>query len=230
MLKVTKVSAGGRKIRNRRAARINRFCNDGIDRGGQPRGARAGNAGGFALWRNVRAIKGFTHIDVAETCDDGLVKQRGFNRRRAAREGFIKIGSGEAIGERFWPHFSEAGIAVEGGGGPQLHKAEAAGIIIGDAVAALHIEDDMIMFGGGGERIVELAERGIRDGEAARHAQMHNQNITRFEFCGEEFGAPTEPCDACAGQAFGKARRKREAQVWPILDDGQDAATLHSWG
>jgi hypothetical protein len=67
----------------------------------------------------------------------------------------------------------------------------------------------------------------LRDEEAARHAEMHDQGLARGQVGQEILGPAVKRRDRASSQARGEIFREREAQVGPALLDRNDARPHH---
>jgi hypothetical protein len=128
----------------------------------------AADGAGELLGVDARAIERLADIDVAKAGDDVLVKQRGLHRRFLADKGFLEISARKLVGDRFRSHTIEGRIAIEIIERPEIHEAEAAGVVEGDSRPALHVEDDMIVFFGIAGFVMELAGLLARNSETGR--------------------------------------------------------------
>ncbi len=108
------------------------------------------------------AVQGFADVDIAKTCDNMLIQQGGFDRGVATLEPRDEVVFVKTIAKRFRAKSRQQGVAVGAGGGHQVHRAEAAGIVEGDAGAVFHIEHDMVMLFGRGMVVVPFTQRFAR--------------------------------------------------------------------
>jgi uncharacterized membrane protein len=117
----------------------------------------------------------------------------------------------------------EERVGVGGGGGHQVHRAEAAGVVEGDAGAIVHIKDDMIVLFGRGVVVVPFAQRfaligGRRDEHPARHAEMDEERFAGGEIGEDVFRAAAQertraPVSRSAMRG-GKGQRRSGRLTW----------------
>ena len=132
--------------------------------------------------------------------------------RRPARRGG-EVGAVEAVAERLRPEAGEEAVRLELGRRPEVQGAEAAGVVEGDARAALDVEDDVVVLLGRRVRVVEGAELRPGDEEPARHAEVQDQRLAAVEVGEQVLRAPPERRDPAAGEPLGQPRREGPAQV-----------------
>jgi hypothetical protein len=122
---------------------------------------------------------------------------------------------------------------LEVGAREEVHEAEPARVIIGDARAVREREDDVVVRpfrarpGG-----IELAGfRGhpatIRHEEAAGHAEVHDQDLAGGEVGEEVFGAASQRQDPLPREPLCEIRGKRIAQVRPAQFDAFEQGSRH---
>ena len=179
-----------------------------------------------------------TGIDVAEPGHHALVEKRRFERRAAARKGRPQIFGIEVVAEGLGTKRAEERMARRRRGVDDVHQAEAAGIGVDDAGAVIEQEGHVIVarrFGGRtrrGELVITLAQRhwpaGWRvDGEAAAHAEMHEEAVAAVEPDQEVLCPPSDRVDAAAGKPAGEAPGKGNAQILPVQPDLLDPTAKH---
>jgi demethylmenaquinone methyltransferase / 2-methoxy-6-polyprenyl-1,4-benzoquinol methylase len=130
-------------------------------------------------------------------------------------------------------------MRLELGRRPEVHGAEAAGVVEGDPRPAVEVEHDVVVLGGGREDVVEDADGrapcpggecrgfGQADEQPARHAEMHDQRVAAVEVGEKILRAPPEAEDPRPGQPRAEARRQRPAQVRAADVGGEDGAAGH---
>ncbi len=193
------------------------------DDGHQRVDARRGNPACKAQRRDAGAVEHLADIDIAEARNDPLVEERGLDRGLAPLEAGGEVGFVEGIAERFWPDIGQQPMTIERVGGDQIHRAEAAGVVEGNARAGVGIKHHMVMFLGRGVGEGEAAGHvghalcascaGRGNQHAARHAQMNDQGLAGIEIGEDVFRPAAQPIDPCAGQAGGHVRGKWPAQI-----------------
>ena len=70
---------------------------------------------------------------------------------------------------------------------------------------ALHIQHDMVMFGGGGVGVVEIPDLRAGNQHPPRHAQMNEQGFPARQVGQDILGPPPQPQNLGTGQPFGHA-------------------------
>ena len=162
--------------------------------------------GGEALGREPRAVQRLADVDVAEPRHDLLVRQRGLERRLLALARARQHGGIEFVAERLGAERAQQRLAVEFGARNELHHAEAAGVVEGDARARRHVEHHVVVrraasSAHGNSRPASFRHAALRDAERARHAEMHHQHVAGRQVGEQIFGAPAEPLDRLALRA-----------------------------
>ena len=104
----------------------------------------------------------------------------------------------------------------------EQHEAESAGIIVGDALPALHVKDNVVVGGAPVARMVKGTRRRRVDAKRAAHPQMHDQRLIAFKIRDEIFGPSPQRQNAPVFEAGGEIFRKRKAQIRPSLFDPAD--------
>ena len=186
--------------------------------------AAAGERRRDALGRQGGAVQRLAGIDIAETGDHALVEQRRFERGLATVETGSQVLGIEVVAQRLRAEPGEELVVRCGRGVDQIHEPEAAGIGVDDAGAVIEQECDVIVNRRAG-RVGALAglfvglAQGQRpaarrvDGEAAAHAEMHEQALAVIEADQQIFRPPPDGLDAPAGQSAGKTVREGNAQI-----------------
>ena len=113
----------------------------------------------------------------------------------------------------------------------ELHKAEAARIVVNNAGASRELEGDMVMRGilspSANPRHALHEAPGVFDAKRSRHAEMHDEEVRAVEIGDEIFGAAPEPFDAAAGEALSETLRKGKPQIRPPLVDSGKPRSDH---
>ena len=137
-----------------------------------------------------------------------------------AAEKALPRGSGPRPARRGWA--SSAGV------GHEVDEAEAAGVVEGEAGAVVEVEDDVVVLLRRRVRVVEGADRGAGDEDAAGHAEVDDQGLAPVEVGEEVLGAAAQGEDAGAGEAGGEARGEGAAEVGAAdVGAGDDVAGQH---
>src|SRR5580693_3513379 len=114
-------------------------------------------------------MQSLADINIAETGNQGLIEERGFERRCLPRKKSGESRAVEFVAERFYSDVVEKRMRGKFRTWDQLHEAEAAGVVINDAHAGREVEGDMIVLGvfraRNGDR-----PAGLFDTERPRHA------------------------------------------------------------
>ena len=229
MLEIAKRPVGLPMVAQRRAARRERRPQHLADRARQ-----AGEAGGRLSRgrdetarggerRDARPMQRLADIDIAEPRDQPLIEKQRLHRRLPPPKGLREKRRVERLLQRFDAEPLEELVAVELARGDEQHEAETARVVIGDAGAVLHVEDDMIMRGALVARMVEKPRQRPVHPKGAAHAQMHDERLPGLEVRQQILRAPTQAEHAAARQSGGEIWREGKAQIGPPLLDPQDA-------
>lgn len=240
MLEIAERSIGVHIIAQGRSACCDRFRDhlpDGLGEGDASFRRLAGSAGKRArrpFRREMRPPKRLADIDIAKARNQTLIEKDGLERRFPVREGARHIVRGEGVSRRFNAHIPEMAASVECGAGRQIHEAEAARIVIDDAPAIGHMEDDMVMSRGFAARAVEIAggipRAVLLDPERAGHAEMHDEHRAVIHVRHQIFRPPAHGDNFAAFDACREILGKRKPQIGAALLDMADRATLHMRG
>ena len=168
---------------------------------------------GLAERRDPGPPQGLADVDVAEARDDALVEEDRLHRREAAGHAGGEGGGGEGVAEGLGAEAGEQRVGVEHGRRHEVDQAEAAGVVEGEAGAVVEVEDDVVVLFGRRVRVVEDADRGAGDEDAAGHAEVDDQRLAAVEVGEEILGAAAQRGDPGAGEAGGEPRRERAAEV-----------------
>src|SRR5262245_42319367 len=101
--------------------------------------------GGPPLGREPRAVERLADVDIAESGDDLLVRQRGLERGLLALARARQHAGVEFVSERLGTERTQQWLLVERGAGNELHHAETARVVEGDARARRHVEYDVVV-------------------------------------------------------------------------------------
>src|SRR5262245_31154991 len=237
VLEITELTIGAAGVAQRRAAgrdRLREHGLDGIDQllralvrctGLARDGRRA------PLGREPCAVKRLADIDIPEPGDDPLVRQRRLERGLLAFARARKHRRVEFVAQRLGTERAQQRLAVEFGARNELHHAEAARIVEGDAHARRHVEHDVIV-SGVLRAVVVVATRGRlaappRHAKRTRHSEMHHQHLVGGKIGEEILGAPAEPLDCFAFEPGHEILGQRPAQIAAVGDDFVKARALH---
>jgi hypothetical protein len=110
----------------------------------------------------------------------------------------------EGLAQRLDAEAFEQGVALEPVGGNKIHEAEASRVAVTDRSAIAEMKHDMLMLRCIGDRVRELTWRvrlaiGVIDGEAARHAKMHDEHRAVIQPREQIFGAAVQRLDFSPG-------------------------------
>ena len=155
------------------------------------------------------------HVGVAKPSDQALVEERGLERR-ALPGNSRAIAAPENARQATPGPDPRSGGSLQAGAGAEVHKAEAAGVVVGDGRAGREVEHHMVVRLGAARGEVEIARRHgravLRDEEAARHAKMHDQGIARRqigqEMLARRWSAVIVRPVRRAAKFFGNGKRK----------------------
>ena len=104
--------------------------------------------------------------------------------------------AGELVAERLEPEIAKMRRASSSAPRHEVHQAEAARVVVGDAGAVREVEDDVVVgalaagsaWNSPGTRV----RAALRDEEAPAHAEMHDQHLAGREVGEEIFRPPAE--------------------------------------
>jgi demethylmenaquinone methyltransferase / 2-methoxy-6-polyprenyl-1,4-benzoquinol methylase len=170
----------------------------------------------FAFGRKPRAVKRLAHINVAKPCNNPLVEQGRLQRSCLAAKPRGQIICGQFIAQRFHPKIAQQLVVRTA----EIHHAEPSRIVVDDAGAVIEMEHHMIMqaFTAGLEiHLSQIGNVPIRahHGEPSRHAEMQDQQLTRFHMAQNVLGAPRQRINALALKSCYKISGKWKPQVFP---------------
>ena len=105
-------------------------------------------------------------------------------------------------------------------------KPKAARVVVDDAGSAFEGEDDVVVLGVSAGVVDVIAEGGgggaVLNGEAAAHAEVHDQDSGVGQRDDQVFGAAGDSLDRAALEAGGELVGKGEAQIRAALIDGDE--------
>src|SRR5262245_24460530 len=108
----------------------------------------------------MRPPQRLADIDIAETGNDRLVEKGALERLALAAQTPCEIVGIQRIARRLGAEFGKGRVEVELAALPQMHEAETARVVVDDLqrpAFALHMDDNVIMLGILGTRVVEIA-------------------------------------------------------------------------
>ena len=178
----------------------------------------------LALGRKAASMQNFTHIDVAKTCNDPLIKQGGLQGG-----GFFPKPAGQKIGAEFIAEGLHANVFQK----PmachfifmeQVHDAEAAMVGVDNLHPIIEQEDHMVM-GSGTSAIGTLFKIKfpqivwlrvfIQNRETPGHAEMHQKTMAVVKVNQNILGPALEAHDMPALQPGRETSRKGKAKAGP---------------
>ena len=178
--------------------------------------------------RDAGAPERLADVDVAEARDHALVEEHGLDRGDAAGEARGEVAGVEAVAERLGAEAGEQAVGLERGGRPEVDGAEAAGVVQRDPGAAVEVEDQVVVLLGRRVRVVEGADLGAGDQDAAGHAEVDDQRLAAVEGGEQVLRAAAERLDPRALQPLGQPVGERPAQVGAAhVGAGDDVADEH---
>ncbi len=232
MLEIAERAVGLSVVAQRRAAGRERRVENLADRAREapersfrPAGGRDQPAAGGER-RNPGAVQRLADIDIAEPGDHALIQQQGLDRRRPAAKGAGEKGGVERVAQRLDPEAVEQLVRVERRRRDEQHEAEAARVVVGDAGAVFHMEDDVIVDRAPVAGMMEAAGDLPLDAERAAHAEMHDERLVPVEIGQQIFGPPPQGENASACEPRGEVLREGEAQIRAPLLDAQESRAL----
>jgi hypothetical protein len=126
---IAELAAGLGVVADRRAAGLDRFGEDVLDRRHQPAERGSRDLAGFLVGPDMGAVERLADIDVTEPGDDPLVEQQHFHRGEAAGEGAREMTGGQVVAERLGPQCGERRPFLEPVGLDEIDRAEAARVV-----------------------------------------------------------------------------------------------------
>ncbi len=156
-----------------------------------------------------------------------LVQQRRLDGRRTSPQACCQIGRMKVVAHGFGTQDRQQRMRPRPFGRHQVHRTKAAGVVEGDAGAALKIQHDMIMLGRCGVGMMECAQCRARDQKPPRHAQMDQQRLGRRKIGEDVLRPPPQGDNLRPGQPLGHSRRKGPAQVGAAHIGLQDTPVGH---
>ena len=237
MLKIAERAIRLRIIAQGRAARRDRFGQDIANGGGKQIGfgmrlsAFEGEFSCRPFRRKPGAMQCFAHIDVAQSGDQALVQERGFQRRLLARKQRSEPFTIQFIAERLDSEPFDVAALGQGCARHEIHETEAPRVVIDDPRSALDMKHDMVMRRDPARLMNEFALEGalsaVHDGETARHAKMHDQRLAGGEVGDQIFGPPPQRGEGLPFEPLDEPFGKRKAQIRPPLFHPDQAAAFH---
>ena len=227
MLKISKLSIGLAEIPQRGSPCLDRFGQDVANDGYQMFDALPANLSRFAFRVDFCAKKSLADVDIAQSGDNPLVQKHGFHRGHLAFEGVNQVGLVERVSQRFRSQPSQQFVALGGRCRHQVHRAEPAWIVEGDAGAVRHVQHDMIMLLRCRVVVHELPERVARNQHASRHAQMDQQRLSAVEIGEDVFRPPPKPLHPSTRKPSCHIGGKRPAQIGAVYLGMVDNNALH---
>ena len=166
-------------------------------------------------------MKGLAYIDVAQPCDQSLVEQGCFQICLFAGKGLGHVILRQPIAEGLDAKPAKQLVRRQRVGRHQIHEAEAAHVVVDDARAIAHVEDDVVMrrVALGWRRRQSVTAACFVDAKPAAHTEMHDQDLAIVQAGRHIFGAALEGLDARALQPLDEALRQRKPQIRPPLLD-----------
>src|SRR5262245_35003628 len=141
VLEISELAVGAAVIAQRGAAGLDRRLEHGLDGIDQRLRAPVGKTrsrrdrGGPPPGREPRAVECLADVYIAEPGDDLLIRQRGLQRGLLALARARQHAGVEFVAERLGTERAQQRLLVERGAGNELHHAEAARVVEGDARA-----------------------------------------------------------------------------------------------
>lgn len=141
---------------------------------------------GLPLGMNAAAKQRLAHIDIAKTCDQFLIQQRGFDRRTPSPQQVRQGRTGHGVRERLHSQMGQKAVTVLFRCPNQIDHAKAPGIDQPCPCATIRFKDQMLVCWR--SRVCSrLANR-----ESARHAQMQQHAPPPFKTHENILRAPAE--------------------------------------
>ena len=217
-------------VAQRRTARLDRFGQHVPDDRNKPLRARLRQPARLAARVDPRAEKHLADVDVAKPGDQPLIQKRRLDRCTTTRKSGGQIVLVEGVAQGFWPDVAQEPVIFRVCGRHQVHGAEAAGIVEGDARTAFQIQHDMIVFRRCGMVMMEPALLQPRNQHPPGHAKMDQQRFVGRQVDQDVFRPAPQSGHPCPGQPFGHAIRQRKAQIGAIHLRPFDHPPLHCRG
>ena len=148
-------------------------------------------------------------VDVAKPGHDLLIEKRRLDRAPAPLEALHKVILVKTVAQGLGAEPGKEAVVPERLRRPKIHHSEAAGIVEGDARAALGIDHHVIM----PPRRLRGGAIEPRDHHPPRHPQMHDQGFAGIEIGKQVFRAPPEPQHAPAREPRPHLGREGPAQI-----------------
>jgi demethylmenaquinone methyltransferase / 2-methoxy-6-polyprenyl-1,4-benzoquinol methylase len=202
-------------VAQRRAAGRDRLAENRADRGDQPCRASRADRGGLTAGRQARAIERLAGVNIAEPGDDALVEQRRLYRRQPAGELPCQKRGVEAGAERLRSQHGQERVPGRLATPQIVDRTEAARIVEADEGAIVELDQHMVVRPG--------RERSGAGGDAARHAEVQQQQTVGVQLDQDVFAAAVERADPRAVEPGREIRRKRPAQIAAAQQGANDA-------
>lgn len=227
MLKIAELAGRAGKVGDARPAGVNGVGDDLIDGGCQSGAALPDNRSGQPPGADPGQEERLTDIDIAQAGNDFLIQKGRFDRRLAMLQTGIEGRYREVVRQGLGAELPEPGIGAKFGAWPEFHKPEPPGIIVGHHGAARQGKHDMIVSGVCPRVMMKLTKLRLGHGKTPGHPQMHDECLAGRELRGQEFRAPAEPNQLCAGQAGTEIWRHGEPQIRAMKGNGLQALSFH---